>query len=205
MKIATLALASSIIAAIAFSAHAQDGRRGGPNRVATDLSGYNEVHFSFSPGSAGPPPVPPSAAVRGAVSTNGNGQFSAHIDEDAGLIRYELSYDDLQGAVTQAHIHFGQRHTVSGIVVWLCETDAAQHPVPSLRRPVTPQCPPSGTVTGTIGPDKVIDVPGQGIAAGEFAELVRAIRAGATYVNVHSALFPLGEIRGQLHDHGAGR
>jgi hypothetical protein len=32
----------------------------------------------------------------------------------------------------------------------------------------------------------------------EFDELVRAIRAGVTYVNVHSETFPGGEIRGQL-------
>jgi hypothetical protein len=38
----------------------------------------------------------------------------------------------------------------------------------------------------------------QGIAAGEFAEVLKAIRAGVVYVNVHSALFPGGEIRGQL-------
>ncbi len=205
MKRATFALAFSIIAGTVFSADAQDGGPGGPNRVATDLSGYSEVHFIFSPGSAGPPVVPPSAALRGAVSTDATGSFSAHIDVEAQLIRYELTYADLQGAVTQAHIHFGQRHTVGGIVVWLCETDAAEHPVPALRRPVTPQCPPSGTVTGTIGPDKIIEVTGQGIAPGEFAELVRAIRAGATYANVHSSVFPPGEIRGQLHDHGAGQ
>jgi hypothetical protein len=47
---------------------------------------------------------------------------------------------------------------------------------------------------------------GQGIAAGDFAELVRAIRAGKAYVNVHSSVFPGGEIRGQLdrgkeHEH----
>jgi CHRD domain-containing protein len=34
--------------------------------------------------------------------------------------------------------------------------------------------------------------------AGEFAELLAAIRAGYVYANVHSALFPGGEIRGQL-------
>jgi hypothetical protein len=28
----------------------------------------------------------------------------------------------LKASVTQAHIHFGQRHTVGGIVVWLCQT-----------------------------------------------------------------------------------
>jgi len=40
----------------------------------------------------------------------------------------------------------------------------------------------------------------QGLAAGEFTELVRAIRAGATYVNVHTTGHPGGEIRAQLED-----
>jgi hypothetical protein len=38
----------------------------------------------------------------------------------------------------------------------------------------------------------------QGIDAGEFAEVVAPIRAGATYANVHTDLVPGGEIRGQL-------
>ena len=45
---------------------------------------------------------------------------------------------------------------------------------------------------------------GQGIAAGEFAELVRAMLADVAYANVHSTTYPGGEIRGQLdsdHDH----
>ena len=42
---------------------------------------------------------------------------------------------------------------------------------------------------------------GQGIAAGEFAELVRAIRADSTYVNVHTETIAAGEIRAQIH-HG---
>ena len=40
----------------------------------------------------------------------------------------------------------------------------------------------------------------QGIAAGEFDELVDAIRDGFTYANVHSSLSPGGEMRGQLND-----
>jgi hypothetical protein len=38
----------------------------------------------------------------------------------------------------------------------------------------------------------------QGIAPGEFNELLAAIRAGVAYVNVHSSTFPGGEVRGQL-------
>ena len=45
---------------------------------------------------------------------------------------------------------------------------------------------------------------GQGIAPGEFAEFVRAIRAGVTYANVHSSMFPGGEIRTQIRGGGGG-
>jgi len=48
-------------------------------------------------------------------------------------------------------------------------------------------------VTGTIVPAQVITATGQGIDAGEFDEVVRAIRAGRVYANVHSATFGSGE------------
>jgi hypothetical protein len=157
--------------------------------LSTRLSGFNEVHFV---------PGPP-AALRGAVSTKGNGRFRMAINERDNTIDYELNYADLEGTVTQAHIHFGQAHTVGGIVVWLCETD--RNPAPAAVAAATPPCSQDtsgGPVTGTITPAQVLAVAGQGINAGEFDELVRAIRAGATYVNVHSSLHPPGEIRGQL-------
>jgi len=62
-------------------------------------------------------------------------------------------------------------------------------------------------VSGTIFPAQVVTVAGQGINTGEFDELVRAIRAGVTYANVHSANagtpsvatdFNSGEIRGPI-------
>jgi hypothetical protein len=164
-----------------------DNDRNDGDRFSARLSGYNEVHF-----------IAATPALRGAISTQARGSFRAVIDDRANTIHYELSYEGLESDVTQSHIHFGQRHTVGGIVVWLCETDAAKHPVPALRRPVTPQCPQAGTVTGTIGPEKVIAATGQGIDAGQFDEVVRAIRAGRVYANVHSATFGSGEIRGQL-------
>lgn len=188
LKPSTLAVA---LAAVTFglSAAADDKQ----DKFRTRLSGFNEVHFIAAP----------TPALRGAVSTGASGSFRAEIDDRAQAIDYELSYQGLEGTVTQAHIHFGQRHTVGGIVVWLCQT--AGTPAPAAVAAVTPLCPESGTVTGTIRPNQVLAVAGQGIDPGEFAELLRAIRAGATYANVHSSLFPPGEIRGHLDGHGRGR
>lgn len=164
------------------------------HRVRANLSGYNEVHFVTT--NTGPGTPLTSAAIRGAVSTKARGTFRATVDKGGQSISYRLSYRDLEGAVTQAHIHFGQSHTVGGIVVWLCQT--AGTPAPDAVAKLTPMCPSEGSVEGTITPAHVLAVAGQGIAAMEFDELVRAIRAGATYANVHSTLFPPGEVRGQI-------
>jgi hypothetical protein len=170
-------------------AMADDDDHDKSHRLRTRLSGYNEVHF------AGGPP----ATLRGAISTVARGKFTAKIDKNEEVIEYELSYEDLEGTVSQAHIHFGQKHTIGGIVVWLCQT--AGTPAPPAVAASTPLCPDEGTVTGTITEDKILAQTLQGFDGGSFAELVRAIRAGATYVNVHSLPdFGPGEIRGQLKD-----
>ena len=67
-------------------------------------------------------------------------------------------------------------------------------------------CPASGTVTGTITAADVSTLPAnnadsvipQGIQPGDLAGVLEAIRSGNSYVNVHSATFPNGEIRGQV-------
>jgi CHRD domain len=68
----------------------------------------------------------------------------------------------------------------------------------------TPQpCPPApATITGTLTQADVIAVPEQGIDSGAagFAELIRAIRASAAYVNVYTVNHPGGEIRGRLDE-----
>ena len=157
------------------------------NRFSAGLSGFNEVIFDTGV-------VPP--ALRGAISTPAKGRFTAILDDPADMIEYELSYEGLRGTVTQGHIHFGQRHTVGGIVVWLCQTAGTQ--APEAVRTITPLCPSEGTVTGTITPAQVLAQTAQGFAAQDFDELVRAIRNGAAYANVHSSLFPQGEIRGHI-------
>ncbi len=128
-----------------------------------------------------------------AVSTTGRGNLSARIDDAAQTITYRLSYSNLEGTTTSAaHIHLGQRSVNGGVSAFLCGGGDK------------PPCPATaGTVTGVIDAADVIGPAGQGIAPGEFAELVRAIRSGVTYANVHTNKHPGGEIRGQIraNDH----
>lgn len=130
-----------------------------------------------------------------ALSSPGSGEFRARVG--GGVIDYTLSYRDLASGVLFAHIHLGQRGVNGGVSVFLCSNAPA--PV------TTPACPLSeGTVSGTLGPADVVGPAAQGIAPGEFDELVDAIEAGATYVNVHTNDFGGGEIRGQIR-RGLGR
>jgi hypothetical protein len=130
------------------------------------------------------------------LSTTGSGEFHARISNDETQIQYQLSYSDLEGTVTQAHIHLGDRAITGGISVFLC-TNLGNGPAG------TQPCPaPPATITGTItATDVSPNIPAtagaraQGLNTGELAELINAIRAGATYVNVHSTLYPGGEIR----------
>jgi hypothetical protein len=137
------------------------------------------------------------------VSSPGSGSFKARIDDNGRAIDWELSFGGLQAAVTQAHIHLAQPVANGGVVVWLCGS------TPTI--PVgTQACPQSGSISGTILPNNIQTVAAQGIATGEFEELVAAIRKGLTYINVHTTTSPGGEIRGQVrrgggHAHGRGR
>jgi hypothetical protein len=127
------------------------------------------------------------------LSTTGTGTFSARIDDHAQEISYELSYADLEGSITQAHIHFGERWQAGGISVFLC-TNLGNGPAGTQLCPAAP-----ATITGTLRPADVIGPAAQGITAGQFDELLEAIRNSATYVNVHTSLYPGGEIRAHIH------
>lgn len=157
-------------------AHAGDehgnGHAGG-SRFHAVLSGYQEVP---------------------AVSTPASAKFKARLDD--GVVRWRLSYRDLEGAVQQAHVHFGQPDVNGGVSAFLC-SNLAGAPAGVQACPAAP-----ATITGTIEADDVVGPTEQGIEPGELDELLSAMRAGVTYANVHSDKFPNGEIRGQIHSHG---
>ena len=141
------------------------------DRISKRLTGYEEVP---------------------AVSTAASGRFKATLRPSQGEIAYRVSYTGLEGNVLQSHIHVGQLHVNGGISVFLC-SNLGNGPAG------TPACPPApATVEGVLRPASVVGPNDQGVAPGEFDELVRAMEAGVTYANVHSSKFPSGEIRGQL-------
>jgi hypothetical protein len=170
-----LAVCAAVAATVTASAASPD-RFGDRNAFRAQLNGYEEFPL--------------------AISTGASGQFRALINEDAGEIAYRLSYTVMEsGDVTQAHIHFGADWQNGGISVFLC-SNLGNGPAG------TQACPPApATISGTIRPADVIGPAGQGIAPGEFAELLRAMRAGFTYANVHTTGRPAGEVRGELGHH----
>ena len=147
--------------------------------VTTQLVGYQET----------------PATINSAAS----GEFKATIHDDGTAFDYEVTYQNLSSPPLQSHIHFGRPGLSGGVVLFLCT-----NLTPPVGVPTPPACPaPPATVTGTLTAANVIPLPAQGIDAGAtgFAEMLKAIRASAAYVNVHTTLHPGGEIRGRLgHD-----
>ena len=186
-----LAVASlGVVAGFAVSAVADDNDQGGgrhkPPRVfRTELSGYSEVPSS--------------------LSTTARGTFYAVLNSEGTAFTYWLSYSGFTNTVTQSHIHFGQHHTNGGVSVWLCKNPSTTPPTVPADPVVAAQVPDcqqgstSSPITGTINSADVIGPAGQGIAVGEFAELLAAMRAGVAYANIHTNVFTGGEVRGQIH------
>ena len=134
-----------------------------------------------------------------AVSTPGHGEFEAQISSDDSTIQYQLTFSGLVGTVQQSHIHIAQPAVNGSIVIWLCQTTTT--PAPASVAGLTPFCPQSGTVSGTITAANVIaaSTTSQLITAGQLDAVIAAIRGGVAYANVHSTpLNPGGEIRGRI-------
>jgi hypothetical protein len=143
--------------------------------VAAQLNGYKQIPAT--------------------LNSTGSATFVARVSDDGTSIQYELSYGGFPTMVTQSHIHFGGPATSGGIALFLC-TNLGNAPAGT----AVPSCPPQpATVTGTLTATDMVAIAGQGLGGGAagFAEILKAIRAGAAYVNVHTVQYPPGEVRGQ--------
>jgi hypothetical protein len=134
-----------------------------------------------------------------AVSTFARGTFKATLSADLTRLDYELTFSKTDGTVLQSHIHIAQAGVNGGIMTFLC-SNLGNGPAG------TQACPASGTITGTIEAANIVaSALSQGVPAGSFFEFQRALRQGVAYVNVHSSLFPGGELRGQIEPASAKR
>jgi len=126
------------------------------------------------------------------TTSRGSASLRAQLDEEAGTIDFTLDFADLTAAPSAAHIHFGPTKVNGGVMVFFCGGGGK------------PACPAatSGTVTGTIAAADVVGPTAQGITAGDFDDVVRAVRTGNSYANMHNANFPGGEIRGRVTTSG---
>ena len=150
------------------------------------------VNNHFHTHAKGDEEVPPRATLA-------QGQVQFRLSDDGTELHYKLIAANIEN-VFQAHIHLGAPGTNGPIVVWLFPSTA---PVPGpLGAGRTDGVLAEGTITAA---DLVNNLAGH-----PLSDLVDAIRAGNTYINIHTndgmapintgpGDFPGGEVRGQLN------
>jgi hypothetical protein len=135
------------------------------------------------------------AGETGAILSTGQATLKLIVDKNGQTLTYTLTYSGLTN-VLQAHIHFGKEHVAGGVMVFFC-TNLGNGPAG------TPLCPDDSTgevtVTGTVMAAGVVGPAAQNITAGDFEAVVAALASNTVYGNIHTKLFPAGEIRGQVH------
>jgi hypothetical protein len=125
-----------------------------------------------------------------ATHSRGTGRLTLTINAD-NTMSFELTYSGLANPATAAHVHFGQPFANGGVSFFFCGGGGK------------PACPPGNTttpvtITGTVAAADVLAIPSQLLPAGDLVAIGEEIRAGFTYANIHTAVSPGGEIRGQL-------
>ncbi|MEX2011174.1 MAG: CHRD domain-containing protein [Chloroflexota bacterium] len=110
------------------------------------------------------------------VAGDGSGSATVTISDDGQSVSWEVSYSGLTGAPAAGHIHIAAA-TANGPVMIPFATV---------------------TATGSTGTFNAADYAGGDGLPADWAGVLAAIRGGNTYVNIHTAANPSGEIRGQL-------
>ena len=134
---------------------------------------------NFSASLAGANEVPP-------INTAGTADFQMTIQP--GAITFSLTFSDLRAPLAVAHLHFAPSKVPGGVMIFPCGGGNQ------------PACPAatSGTITGTITAANVTGPASQGIAAGDLDSALEAVRNDLSYANMHTTMFPGGEIRGPV-------
>ena len=151
------------------------------NLIAAPIVTSQTERFSASLG--GGNEVPP-------INSVGTGNFQMTIQPSG--ISFSLSFSDLSSNLSVAHLHFAPSKVAGGVMIFLCGGGNQ------------PACPAttSGNITGTITAANVTGPSTQGITAGDLTSALEAVRDGLSYANMHTTMFPGGEIRGNVQRGG---
>jgi len=146
------------------------------NLVAASM--VNSQTERFSATLAGANEVPP-------INSAGTADFGMTIGD---TITFSLTFSGLSSNLSVAHLHFAPSKVAGGVMIFLCGGGNQ------------PACPAatSGTITGTITAANVTGPGGQGITPGDLASALAAVRNELSYANMHTTMFPGGEIRGNV-------
>ena len=136
----------------------------------------------------------PTATLSGGAEVPANasharGQAVFQLNADGSAISFRLVIANIANT-TQSHIHLAPAGANGGIVVWLRPSGPPAQLVPGRFDGVY--------VEGTITASTLVGA----LATQPLSALLDAMRAGNTYVNVHTTAFPGGEIRGQIRANG---
>jgi hypothetical protein len=121
------------------------------------------------------------------VETRATGNAVFHLRGDG--LHYRLIVANIQN-VTQAHIHRAPAGENGPVVAWLYPDAPPAQLIPGRSSGIL--------ATGVITPDDLVGP----LADATLDDLSEAMRAGNTYVNVHTSQYPPGEIRGQIRPVG---
>jgi hypothetical protein len=110
------------------------------------------------------------------VAGDGTGSATVTIATDGQSVSWDVSYSGLTAAPGAGHIHFAAANANGPVMIPFATV----------------------TATGSTGTFNAADYAGgEGLPA-DWAGVLAAIRGGNSYVNIHTAANPGGEIRGQL-------
>lgn len=119
------------------------------------------------------------------ADTRARGQATFQLSHDGAELHYRLIVANIEN-VTMAHIHLAPAGVNGPVVAWLYPSAPPAQLIPGRTDGVL--------ATGTLTAENLVGP----LAGASFEDLIEQIRAGNTYVNVHTSQFPPGEVRGQI-------
>jgi CHRD domain len=122
-----------------------------------------------------------ATSIANGVNTGAFGDCTVVVDMGAQSVNYSVNVFNLPSGVTASHIHVGAEKTSGPVVVNFVVPQTASNDF---------------GFSGTTLFSAFVLRPDQGIRSSD--DMVQAILGGNSYCNVHSAVNPAGEIRGQL-------